>query len=114
MEKKKCKEIFEENGATVQSGIKYGADYLVYLDDPKKVHSSFSLSTVFPVTLTHLSALVRVSSSTKKATVIYTGEETVPFIVFQRFFTSNSSSKKEKVSSSDSKSDETVLRSYHN
>ncbi|KAI5181184.1 hypothetical protein NEOKW01_1403 [Nematocida sp. AWRm80] len=76
MERKESKIDLEnqlkEAGAYTTSGLRYGADYLVYLDDPSKVHSSFTLSIESNPTYKLLAALVRVSSSTKKDTVLAT------------------------------------------
>lgn len=71
--------------ASIRDGIKYGADFLVYLDSPDTVHSSFALSLDYPVSFKMLVALVRVSSSTKKDTVVYTGTPKSPFIQISRF-----------------------------
>ncbi|KAI5189050.1 hypothetical protein NECID01_0405 [Nematocida sp. AWRm77] len=80
------RKTFETMGLCTTTGIKYGADFLVYLGCPKEVHSSFTVNTDPSVSFKHLSALVRVSSSTKKETVLCTQDTSVPFVVFTRFF----------------------------
>ncbi|UJR21977.1 hypothetical protein I4U23_025045 [Adineta vaga] len=65
----------------ISDGLKFGGDYLVYLDDPSKCHSSFivtcllrnevdSNSTMIP--LTHLIARCRVAVNVKKISVLAT------------------------------------------
>ncbi|KAI5186522.1 hypothetical protein NEHOM01_1522 [Nematocida homosporus] len=84
--KTECRLALLNTNTHLTSGVKYGADFLIYLGDPKIVHSSFTLNTDRPISFKLLAGLVRVSSSTKKDTVLYTQDKTAPFLKFSRFF----------------------------
>ncbi|CAF1511791.1 unnamed protein product [Adineta ricciae] len=69
----------------ISDGMKFGGDYLVYLDNPSKCHSSFIVtcflrnevhtnSTAIP--LTHLIARCRVAVNVKKISVLATRKST--------------------------------------
>lgn len=72
-------------GIHLVPGIKYGADFLAYLNAPTQTHSSFTVNISKEITFRALSGLVRVSSSTRKDAVLYTGDKEVPFAAFSRF-----------------------------
>jgi len=84
-QKERCRKDLESAGARVSSGVKYGSDFLVYLGDPDAVHSSFTVNTDRIVTFKSLSALVRVSATTKKDAVVYIDSSSTPFLKFSRF-----------------------------
>ncbi|KAI5189357.1 hypothetical protein NEMIN01_0420 [Nematocida minor] len=84
--KASCKEFFRDKGVHFTSGIRYGTDCLVYLDEPGRVHSSFTATAQDSIEFKTLSALVRVSSSTKKDFVLCSSKEKILFARFSRFF----------------------------
>ncbi|CAI8024025.1 tRNA-splicing endonuclease subunit Sen34 [Geodia barretti] len=67
-----------ENGFTLTSGLKYGADYLVYQGDPALVHSCF-LALVLPwkQPIATLTSLCRVGSKVVKALLLCSVEKGV-------------------------------------
>lgn len=88
-EKRKAElaECFRKDEISLTSGVKYGTDFLVYLGEPGSVHSSFTATSDESISFKTVSALVRVSSSTKKDFVLFTpGEKNSVFTRFKRFF----------------------------
>ena len=65
-----------ERGFTLTSGLKYGADYLVYRGDPALVHSSY-LALVVPwqQPIKTLQSLCRVGSKVAKAVLLCSVKE---------------------------------------
>ena len=64
-----------ERGFTLTSGLKYGADYLVYQGDPSLVHSCY-MALVLPwkQPVTTLASLCRVGSKVAKSVLLCSEE----------------------------------------
>ena len=60
-----------QKGYTLTSGLKYGADYLVYQGDPALVHSCYlALVLTWQQTITSLLSLCRVGSKVAKGILL--------------------------------------------
>ena len=58
-------------GYYLTSGLKYGGDYLVYRDDPSKVHSDFiAIVLAWKQPISSIVSLGRLGSKVKKSTLL--------------------------------------------
>ena len=86
----RIKKYIEDRGFHIRDGIKYGLDYLVYTDDPSKVHSKYGLIINDKISYQELIAYQRIcNSNNKELLVAFMRDENVVIMKYKRFIPNN-------------------------
>lgn len=82
----RVKEYFEKRLFIVKDGLKYGCDFILYTDDPSKVHSKYAVLVDRGQNLLNIMAVQRVINTVRKVLIfVYFFNEEIIITKIERF-----------------------------